>query len=75
MGDHGIDPHREPRRLLDTPPQGTVAVGPTVPRGSIPRADVAAVVLRALLDDSAVGVQFEVTSGNTPIPDALASLS
>jgi uncharacterized protein YbjT (DUF2867 family) len=63
-----------PGGLLDTPPQGTVAVGRTVPRGSIPRADVAAVVLHALLDDAAVGVQFEVTSGNTPISFALGSL-
>jgi nucleoside-diphosphate-sugar epimerase len=64
-----------PGGLLDTPPQGTIVVGSTVPRGSIPRADVAAVVLHALLDDTAVGVQFEVTSGNTPIPAALAAIS
>lgn len=64
-----------PGALLDTPPQGTVDVGRTVPRGSIPRADVAALVLHALVDDLAVGVQFEVTSGNTPIPAALAALS
>jgi putative NADH-flavin reductase len=63
-----------PGGLLDTPPQGTVAVGASVPRASIPRADVAAVVMHALLDDLAVGVQFEVTSGNTPIPAALAAL-
>lgn len=63
-----------PGGLLDTPPQGTVDVGRTVPRGSIPRADVAAVVLHALVDDTAVGVQFEVTSGDTPIPAAVASL-
>jgi nucleoside-diphosphate-sugar epimerase len=64
-----------PGGLLDTPPQGTVTVGRTVPRGSIPRADVGAVVMHALLDDTAVGVQFEVTSGDTPIPAALAALS
>lgn len=63
-----------PGGLLDTPPQGTVTVGPTVPRGTIPRADVAAVVLHALLDDAAIGVQFEVTSGNTPITAALGAL-
>ena len=63
-----------PGGLLDTPPQGTVTVGRTVPRGSISRADVAAVVMHALLDDTAVGVQFEVTSGDTPIPAALAAL-
>lgn len=64
-----------PGALLDTPPQGTVDVGRTVPRGSISRADVAAVVLHALLDDTAVGVQFEVTSGDTPIPAALHAIS
>jgi len=63
-----------PGGLLDTPAQGTVDVGRTVPRGTIPRVDVAAVVLHALLDDTAVGVQFEVTSGDTPIPAALAAL-
>lgn len=63
-----------PGGLLDTPPQGTVTVGSTVPRGTIPRADVAAVVLQALLDDAAIGVQFEVTSGNTPITAALGAL-
>lgn len=64
-----------PGALLDTPPQGTVDVGRTIPRGSIPRADVAALVVHALVDDLAVGVQFEVTSGNTPVPAALAALS
>ena len=64
-----------PGGLLDTPPQGTVDVGRTVPRGSIPRADVATIVLHALLDDAAVGVQFEVTSGDTPIPAALNALT
>ena len=64
-----------PGALIDTPPQGTVQVGRTVPRGSIPRADVAAVVLHALLDDAAIGVQFEVTSGDTPIAAALHALS
>ncbi|WIE63912.1 NAD(P)H-binding protein [Curtobacterium sp. MCLR17_036] len=63
-----------PGALVDTPPQGTVDVGRTVPRGSITRADVATVVLHALLDDTAVGVQFEVTNGSTPIPAALDAL-
>ena len=63
-----------PGGLLDTPPQGTVTVGAEVPRGSISRADVAAVVLHTLLDETALGRQFEVTSGDTPIPDALRAL-
>jgi nucleoside-diphosphate-sugar epimerase len=64
-----------PGALTDTPPQGNVDIATTVPRGSIPRADVAAVVLHALLGGLAVGRQFEVTSGDTPIPAALAALS
>ncbi len=68
MDDH--PPGRPPRH----PAQGTVDVGRAVTRGTIPRADVAALVLHALVDDLAVGVQFEVTSGNTPIPAALAAL-
>jgi uncharacterized protein YbjT (DUF2867 family) len=64
-----------PGALLDTPPQGTIMVGETVPRGSIPRADVAAIVLRSLLDDTAVGRQFEATSGSVPIGDALRAIS
>jgi uncharacterized protein YbjT (DUF2867 family) len=63
-----------PGALVDTVPQGTVSVGDTVPRGSIPRADVASVVLHALLDDTAVGRQFEVTSGDVPVAAALRSL-
>jgi len=64
-----------PGALVDTPPQGTVTVGGTVSRGSIPRADVAAIVLEAILSGSAIGRQFEVTSGGTPIPAALAALT
>ncbi len=57
------------------PAAGTVHVGRTVPRGSIPRADVAALVLHACSTTPRWGVQFEVTSGDTPIPAALHALS
>ncbi|TXN32473.1 SDR family oxidoreductase [Lacisediminihabitans profunda] len=63
-----------PGALTDDGPTGLVTVGESVDRGSIPRADVAAVVTRLLLDGSAMRRQFEVTSGGTPISAALASL-
>lgn len=64
-----------PGTLVDRPAQGLIAVGDSLPHGSIPRADVAAVVLNALLEDTAVGVQFEVTSGTAPIADALEAIT
>jgi uncharacterized protein YbjT (DUF2867 family) len=61
-----------PGGLTDDEPTGSVTVGETVERGSIPRADVAALVAEVLVSGSAIGRQFEVVSGGTPIPDALA---
>jgi hypothetical protein len=51
-----------------------VTVGPTVARGEIPRADVAAVLYAALGDDSLIGATFELVGGDTPIEEALAAL-
>jgi uncharacterized protein YbjT (DUF2867 family) len=63
-----------PVSLTDDSPTGLVTAGPSVDHGSIPRADVAA-VLAALLDaESAVRTVFEVTGGRTPIDEALAAL-
>jgi uncharacterized protein YbjT (DUF2867 family) len=65
-----------PGGLTHDPPTGRVAVG--VPRlerrGSIPRADVAAVMARCLGDPASVGATFELLAGDTPIEEAVASL-
>jgi nucleoside-diphosphate-sugar epimerase len=63
-----------PGGLTDDAPTGRVAVGSEVARGSIPRADVAAVLAVALTEGSGIGAQFEVVSGDTAIPEALRSL-
>jgi nucleoside-diphosphate-sugar epimerase len=63
-----------PGALTDDPPTGTVSVGRSVERGSIPRADVAAVVAASLIEGTAVRTQFEVTSGELPISDALTAI-
>ncbi|HEY0261174.1 MAG TPA: NAD(P)H-binding protein [Lacisediminihabitans sp.] len=63
-----------PVALTDDPPTGHVTVGDRVVRGSIPRADVAAVIAGLLDGDGAIRRQFELTGGDTPIEAALGSL-
>ena len=63
-----------PGGLTDDDPTGLVTVGETVPRGSISRVDVAAVVAELLEDQLAIGRQFEVIGGSTTVREALAGL-
>lgn len=63
-----------PGRLTDDPATGLVRLARHVPRGRIPRADVAAVITEVLVSDLAVGKVFEVVGGDVPIVDALAAL-
>jgi uncharacterized protein YbjT (DUF2867 family) len=63
-----------PGLLTDEAGTGKVTIASETGRGSIPRQDVAAVLV-ALLDAPETGGQtFELISGDTPIPDALAAL-
>lgn len=63
-----------PGALTDDAGTGRVRVAKSTGRGSIPRADVAAVLV-ALLDAPATGgVTFELISGDTPIDDAVSPL-
>ncbi|MGF1432424.1 NAD(P)H-binding protein [Kitasatospora sp. LaBMicrA B282] len=63
-----------PGRLTDEPPAGLVRLAGAVGRGSVPRADVAA-VLAALLAEPAplVGRTLELVSGEAPIAEAVAA--
>ncbi|WP_375401619.1 NAD(P)H-binding protein [uncultured Amnibacterium sp.] len=63
-----------PGALTDDVATDQVQMAPRLPRGSVPRADVAAVLVAVLEDDSTIGSQFELTSGPNTISDALASL-
>ena len=64
-----------PGLLTDEAGTGRIRVAESTGRGSIPRADVAAVLV-ALLDAPATGgVTFEVISGDTPIADAVSTLA
>ncbi len=65
-----------PGGLTDDDPTGRVAVG--VPhlgeRGSIPRADVAAVMAACLEDPRTHGAVFELVSGDVPVAEVAAQL-
>jgi uncharacterized protein YbjT (DUF2867 family) len=63
-----------PGGLTDDPPTGRVFASESGERGSIPRADVAAVIAAVLDDRAARNKSFEVISGQTPIEQAVAAL-
>ena len=63
-----------PVRLTDEPGTGRVQAAEHVRRGEIPRDDVAAVVAAVLHTPTTIGKTFELTSGELPVEEALASL-
>jgi uncharacterized protein YbjT (DUF2867 family) len=64
-----------PGRLTDDRGTGHVSAGPSVERGEVTRADVAAVILAVLDEPRTAGVTFELVGGDTPIAEAVAGLS
>jgi uncharacterized protein YbjT (DUF2867 family) len=64
-----------PGGLTDDPGTGLVDVAEKLGRrGSIPRDDVAAVLVAVLDTPSTIGTTFELLSGSTPIEDAVRAL-
>ncbi|MFL6065461.1 MAG: NAD(P)H-binding protein [Friedmanniella sp.] len=63
-----------PGGLLDDPATGRVKVAASTGPGSVPRADVAAVLVELLVHDLGLRSQFELVSGSIPIPEALRGL-
>ena len=64
-----------PGGLTDDPGTGMVEVAPRLERsGSVPRDDVAAVLLECLGADNTIGKSFDLLSGETPIAEALRTL-
>lgn len=61
-----------PGLLTDEPGTGLVAVD--AGRGSIPRADVAAVLAEVLRAPDSAGCTFDLIGGETPVRDAVAAL-
>jgi uncharacterized protein YbjT (DUF2867 family) len=62
-----------PGLLTNDPGTGRVTIADDTGRGSIPRDDVAAVLLAVLDTHGTSGHTFEVISGDTPIAEALAA--
>jgi nucleoside-diphosphate-sugar epimerase len=63
-----------PGGLTDDPATGRVTLAASTGRGSIPRADVAWIVVQLLTTGTAVHRQFEAVSGDTPIAEALRAV-
>jgi uncharacterized protein YbjT (DUF2867 family) len=63
-----------PGRLTNEPGTGLVRLAVDTGRGTVPRDDVAAVLL-ALLDTSAGGMTLELVAGNTPVGEAIRALA
>jgi uncharacterized protein YbjT (DUF2867 family) len=63
-----------PGGLTDDPGTGLVTIAEDTGRGQIPRADVAAVLAACLDTPGTIGKSFDLITGTTPIPDALATL-
>ncbi len=62
-----------PGMLTDDPPSGRVAVGESVGRAKISRADVAAVLAAALRSTETVDRAFEVVAGEVPVEQAVGA--
>jgi uncharacterized protein YbjT (DUF2867 family) len=63
-----------PHLLTDAEGKGRIEVGERLERGEIPRDDVAATLYEALGEQKTVNKVFDQKTGDTPIPEALASL-
>jgi uncharacterized protein YbjT (DUF2867 family) len=64
-----------PGGLTDDAGLGRVMIGETTGRGTIPREDVAAVLVAVLDEPGTAGRTFEVISGETPVREAVAALA
>ncbi|MGN9841918.1 SDR family oxidoreductase [Nonomuraea sp. H19] len=62
-----------PGRLTDEPGTGLVRLAPEVPPGSVPRDDVAAVIVALLDNPGTAGQTLELVSGDTPIINFVAT--
>jgi len=63
-----------PGGLTDEPGTSQVTLAPSVPPGSVSRADVAVVLLALLSAPAAVAKVLELVAGEDPIADAIATL-
>lgn len=64
-----------PGGLTDDPGTGRVRVAASTGSGEVPREDVAAVVAAVLQQPASAGQVFELITGDTPVDDAITTLT
>lgn len=64
----------KPGRLTDEAGTGQVALAPDLPRGEIPRQDVAEVLAEILESPRTAGLELDLTTGETPISQAVENV-
>jgi uncharacterized protein YbjT (DUF2867 family) len=64
-----------PGSLTNDAGAGRVTIGESTGRGSVPREDVAAVLVAVLDEPRTAGQTFELISGQTPITEAVAAVA
>jgi uncharacterized protein YbjT (DUF2867 family) len=75
LRDSGLDwTILRPGRLTDEPATGRIALGSSVARGEVPRADVAAVLAAVVDQEVTAGHQWNLVSGDTLVADAVHAL-
>ena len=62
-----------PGHLTDGPGTGRVRLGASVPRGDVPRDDVAAVLVALLDEPRSAGATLELVSGDVPVTEAVSA--
>ena len=63
-----------PGALTDGPATGRVLLAPSTGRGSVPRADVAAVIAALLDTPSTSGLTLELIAGEAPVQEAVSAV-
>ncbi len=63
-----------PGGLTDAPPTGRVQIAERLSRGTVSRADVAAVIAEVLHDPATIGRSFDLVAGERPVAEAIAAL-
>lgn len=65
----------KPGRLTDEAGSGRVHLAPEVPRGEIPRPDVASVLAEVIKHPETAELEFEVTGGEQPVAEAIREIT
>jgi uncharacterized protein YbjT (DUF2867 family) len=63
-----------PGGLTNDPGTGRVSLGESLPRGRVPRDDVAAVIVAVLDSPNTIGKTLELVGGDTPVAEAVAAI-